>query len=70
MRSFLAQLRQSEASDTDANTLEKVVTVSHTSELYEDDLRALKQRSLKTAVLPKYVLELCDGSKEERGKVA
>jgi len=68
VRSFLAQLQERGAGDTDVKTLEKVVTISHVSELYEDDLKALKQRSLKTALLPNYVLELCDGSKDERGK--
>jgi hypothetical protein len=49
------------------STLEKVISVRHISELSSDDLKALKARSLKTAVLPNYVLDVCDGGHHSQG---
>ena len=64
VRPFLQQLMQSSATNS---TLEKVISVRHVSELADDDLKALKARSLKTAVLPNYVLDVCDGGHHSQG---
>lgn len=61
VRPFLQQLMKGDGTDL---TVEKVVSVTPSECLADDDLKALRQRSLKTAILPKYVLDMCDSRRD------